>query len=214
MSWIEKLYKTYENNTVSIGKGEISLLPLCHTTQNAQVTIVIDGDGNFIRAFVVPKSDSRTIIPATEESAGRTSGIVAHPLCDKLQYVAADYGCFVGDKDSGEDTLVALIDKWTKKKMMASQRKIFLEFEKSHTKQLLIELLREWIRKNDKHDQLGAIKAYCEFEGAKAIGHASYFFRLKEWSELSGNLKLKAICRYVEKGHVMQDLTQVRQLRG
>ena len=52
--------------------------------------MVLDADGQFLRAAVVPKEN--TLIPATERSAGRTSGAVAHPLCDKLRYVAADYG--------------------------------------------------------------------------------------------------------------------------
>jgi CRISPR-associated protein Csd1 len=112
MSWIEKLYKTYEHNTSSIGSGEIPLLPVCHSTQNAQVTIVIDGYGNFLRASVVPKTEARTIIPATEESAGRTSGVVAHPLCDKLQYVAADYVRFGGEKEPGHTKYLSLLKEW------------------------------------------------------------------------------------------------------
>lgn len=102
MSWIEKLYKTYENNTGAIGSGDIPLLPVCHTTQNAQVTVVLDGDGNFRRASVVPKTDARTIIPATEEAAGRAgSRPICFPLCDKLQYVAGDFTGFGGTVTSG-----------------------------------------------------------------------------------------------------------------
>lgn len=77
MSWIEKLYKTYENNTAAIGdkNDETPLLPVSHTTQNAQITVVIDGAGKFLRAMLVPKPEARTIIPATEASAGRTNGL-------------------------------------------------------------------------------------------------------------------------------------------
>ena len=87
MSWIEKLRSTYENCVTQIGNpnDDVPLLPVCHTTQKAHITVVVDGDGNFCRAFVVPKPEARTIIPATEESAGRTSGTTPHPLCDKLQ---------------------------------------------------------------------------------------------------------------------------------
>ena len=102
MSWINKLHETYENCQSMIGVGaeenEVPLLPICHTTQKAQIEIVIDGDGNFKRARVVPKDDSRTIIPCTEESGGRTSGERAHPLCDKLQYIAKDYKGYGGEK--------------------------------------------------------------------------------------------------------------------
>ena len=87
MSWIEKLYQTYENNLEYVGNQNeaIPLLPLYHSTQNAQVHVVLDGDGNFLRASAVNKDDAQTIIPATEESAGRSgSKIAPHPLCDTL----------------------------------------------------------------------------------------------------------------------------------
>ncbi len=114
MSWIEKLYTTYENNLTHVGDRnyEIPLLPVCHTTQKAQINVVVDGNGNFIRASVVPKTDARTIIPATEESAGRTRGYVPHPLCDKLQYVAGDYVKYGGDKPSGYEKYVKNLDAW------------------------------------------------------------------------------------------------------
>ena len=114
MSWIEKLYKTYENNINSIGKSRVPLLPIFHTTQIAQVTIVIDGEGNFLRGYVLQKEDARTIIPATEKSFIRTSGVVAHPLCDKLQYVAADYVKFGGDKKPGFDKYLVGLENWKK----------------------------------------------------------------------------------------------------
>ncbi|TAL16519.1 type I-C CRISPR-associated protein Cas8c/Csd1 [bacterium] len=104
MSWIEKLYQTYENNTGAIGdrNDKIPLLPICHTTQKAHITITIDADGNFLGASVVPKTDSRTIIPATEESAGRSGKKPAcFPLCDKLQYLAGDFIEFGGEVTSG-----------------------------------------------------------------------------------------------------------------
>lgn len=114
MSWIEKLFQTYENNAGAIGSRSdaVPLLPICHTTQNAHITITIDAEGNFLRASVVPKSEARTIIPATEDSAGRTSGPTPHPLCDKLQYVAADYDEYGGEKDPCFELYRELLRKW------------------------------------------------------------------------------------------------------
>lgn len=114
MSWIEKLYQTYENNAAAVGSrsDSVPLLPICHTTQNAHITIAIDEHGNFLRASVVPKSEARTIIPATEDSAGRTSGTTPHPLCDKLQYVAADYKLYGGEKEPCYEMYRSLMDKW------------------------------------------------------------------------------------------------------
>ena len=106
MSWIQKLYETYENCQLLIGAGsdenEVPLLPICHTTQKAQIEIVIDQNGNFKQARVVPKDESRTIIPCTEISGGRTgSKPENHPLCDKLQYIARDFIDFGGEVTSG-----------------------------------------------------------------------------------------------------------------
>ncbi len=116
MSWIQKLYETYNNSQSMIGAGtddnDVPLLPICHTTQKVQVEIVIDGKGNFRRANVIPKDEARTIIPCTEDSGGRTSGPVAHPLCDKLQYIAIDYAAHGGSKKPCFDLYISQLENW------------------------------------------------------------------------------------------------------
>lgn len=106
MSWLQKLYQTAENCQSIIASGsdenELPLLPICHTTQKAQIEIVIDQDGNFKRARVIPKEESRTIIPCTEASGGRAGRKPeTHPLCDKLQYIAGDFVNYGGEVTSG-----------------------------------------------------------------------------------------------------------------
>lgn len=116
MSWIQRLYKTYENCQSIVGvysdEKDVPLLPICHTTQQAQIEITIDLDGNFKRARVVPKNEARTIIPCTESSGGRTSGKAPHPLCDKLQYVAADYKDYGGKKAFYYCSYLNQLKKW------------------------------------------------------------------------------------------------------
>ncbi|HEY3411737.1 MAG TPA: type I-C CRISPR-associated protein Cas8c/Csd1 [Armatimonadota bacterium] len=120
MSWLDNLCRTYENNSEHVGdrNDDIPLLPLFHSLQNAQVDVVLDGDGNFLRAAVVSKDDARTIIPATEESAGRSGGKIApHALCDTLQYVAGDYLRWGGNprkekNESGFEDYIAGLDGW------------------------------------------------------------------------------------------------------
>lgn len=118
MSWIQKLYETYDNCQTMIGVGtddnEVPLLPICHTTQKAQIEIVLDQEGNFKKARVIPKHEARTIIPCTDSSGGRTSGESPHPLCDKLQYIAADYRKYGGDKNSYHQSFVDLLSAWAK----------------------------------------------------------------------------------------------------
>lgn len=116
MSWIHKLHETYENCQSVIGKirdeKEIPLLPICHTTQKAQIEIVIDQNGNFRRATVVPKDEARTIIPCAESSGGRTSGEAPHPLCDKLQYLAKDYLKYGGNKGHYHQSYIKGLSDW------------------------------------------------------------------------------------------------------
>lgn len=95
MSWLAKLYETYEAG-VTLDLPGPRLMPTSHTLQNAHIKIVIDGDGNFKRAEVLEKT--QVVLPATEQSAGRSSGEAPHPLADKIQYVAADYPDYGGGK--------------------------------------------------------------------------------------------------------------------
>lgn len=102
MSWIEKLYETYERCAAAPQLAGEALLPIAHTTQQAHIEIVLDGNGHFRRANVVPKSDCTTLIPCTEESGGRSGRRPAnHPLSDKLQYVAGDFLDYGGEVTSG-----------------------------------------------------------------------------------------------------------------
>ncbi|MFI3138077.1 MAG: type I-C CRISPR-associated protein Cas8c/Csd1, partial [Methylococcaceae bacterium] len=96
MSWMEKLYQTYEAGVKLDLPLEKRLMPISHTPQNAHINIIIDGEGDFRSASVLEKT--QIILPATEDSASRSSGEAPHPLADKLQYVAKDYADFGGQK--------------------------------------------------------------------------------------------------------------------
>lgn len=118
MSWMEKLYQTYEAVMaldLPIEEGKQPLMPTSHTLQNAHINIVIDGEGNFRRASVLEKT--QIILPATEKSAGRTGKKPPpHPLADKLQYVAKDYPQYGGKKVSFFDEYYALLQCWCNSK--------------------------------------------------------------------------------------------------
>lgn len=102
MSWIQKLYETYERCAGHEPEGADLLMPISHTTQLAHIEIVLDGNGGFKRASVLQKGAGNTLIPCTEESSGRAGKKpVNHPLCDKLQYVAGDYLVHGGEVTSG-----------------------------------------------------------------------------------------------------------------
>ncbi len=98
MSWLAKLYDTYEQGMGVESTGGFKLMPISHTLQNAHINIVIDESGCFKRASVLEKT--QVVLPATEKSAGRSSGEAPHPLADKLQYIAKDYPDYGGKKKS------------------------------------------------------------------------------------------------------------------
>lgn len=129
MSWLERCYQTYEYIRRAepdlIGRQEpnrATLLPVGHTTQQAQIQVELDLDGNFLNAFVLRKKNKEkgfnkedeqtTIIPCTEESLARTTNIAPHPLADKLQYVASNYKDFGGPKRAGWDAYHAQLVQW------------------------------------------------------------------------------------------------------
>lgn len=111
MSWMAKLYDTYEQAMKLDLPEDKLLMPISHTLQNAHINIQIDASGNFISAKVLEKK--QIVLPATEKSAGRSSGEAPHPLADKLQYIAADYAKFGGKKKHYFDTYKELLQSWS-----------------------------------------------------------------------------------------------------
>ena len=86
MSWIRKLQETYDRCAGQAQFDNTPLMPVDHAEQQVHIEITLSGSGKFRAASVISKET--TFIPATEESAGRTSGPVAHGLADKLEYIA------------------------------------------------------------------------------------------------------------------------------
>lgn len=93
MGLLQAAYRTYETYAARAGipfAGEKeALTPLSHMMANAHIEITLNTDGVFQSAVAVPKTDCKTIIPVTIESANRTGdNTKAHPLCDQLRYLA------------------------------------------------------------------------------------------------------------------------------
>ena len=93
MGLLQKACETYDANFALVGKvtdAQGTLCPIGHILQKAQIEISLDEQGHFIGAQDVSEENCRTIIPATEKSASRTSGAEAHPLCDQLCYLSKE----------------------------------------------------------------------------------------------------------------------------
>ena len=112
MSWMQKLYRTYESILEQGGTNDAEpLTPVGHTIQNAHIVIVIDGQGNFQTARVMPPKTA-ILLPATESSENRTSGEAPHPLADKIQYVAKDYADYGGEKKAYFEGYLKQLKAW------------------------------------------------------------------------------------------------------
>ena len=97
LRWADELYQIYERFCGQPIDGDTAvLLPVAHSTANAQIEVTLSEDGIFQAAKKIEdKKDAVTIIPVTENSGSRSSGITPHPLADKLIYLAGDYVSYV-----------------------------------------------------------------------------------------------------------------------
>jgi len=151
VNWFSELYDLYDKNQDRVGKVEyksrkgkkgeeqipIVLLPVFHTTVEAQITVDLDETGNFLGAQTVPDEEKMTIIPVTETSGSRTGTkayLKTHPLCDYLKYLAGDYMQYV---------------KPEKK-----------DFRKSY--QLYMEGLEAWHSSDYTHEKVDVIYTYLK----------------------------------------------------
>ncbi|MGN0601841.1 MAG: type I-C CRISPR-associated protein Cas8c/Csd1 [Oscillospiraceae bacterium] len=143
MSWINMLYQTYENNSDKAGRfnSNKAMLSLpSHMIASAQIEITVSENGDFQGACVVDKDDKRTIIPVTESSSGRASGIAPHPLCDTLSYLAGDYCNYVKtekERKKAEEKFAAYseeLKKWSESEFTHPKVQAVLKYtEQRHT---------------------------------------------------------------------------------
>lgn len=113
MSWMQKLHATYEHcyGNPLFSDEEHVLMPVSHTSQNVNIKVVLDKDGNFKRAELLGKE--MLVIPATEDSAGRSgTKPPPHPLIDKIRYCAGDYVDFGGQKAAFFAPYKKLLQQW------------------------------------------------------------------------------------------------------
>lgn len=133
MSWLSVLYETYNNMSQSgLYKG---LLPIAHTTQQCQIEITLNESSELVDATVINKDKAETVIPCTEQSAGR-AGIhpVNHPLMDKLQYLAADYITYGGEKgESFHEEYMKDLSDWCNSEYAHPKVKIIYNYLKKGT---------------------------------------------------------------------------------
>ncbi|MFQ5444132.1 MAG: type I-C CRISPR-associated protein Cas8c/Csd1, partial [Nitrospinales bacterium] len=144
MSWMQKLYDTYEecSKIPDFQVGENSLLPIYHTSQQAHIEATLNQQAQLVSAKVLTKENS--ILPATESSAGRAGKKDApHALADKIQYCAGDYSDYGGRKKSYFDSYIKQLGDWCESPFSHPKVKIIYEYLKK--KRLVADLVRKGV---------------------------------------------------------------------
>lgn len=130
MSWMQKLYRTYESvKEKGLGEEGEPLTPIGHTLQTAHIVVVLNGAGEFQTARVMPPKTT-IMLPATEASENRTSGEAPHPLADKIQYVAKDYADYGGEKKAYFDGYLKQLQSWCDSPFAHPKVKAVLDYVK------------------------------------------------------------------------------------
>jgi CRISPR-associated protein Csd1 len=143
MSWIEKLYDTYER-CVGLSQFEVDpLMPICHCTQQAHIEVTLDGNGTYKTARVLSRGEQATVIPCTEDSASRSSNEAPHPLCDKVQYCAASYAARGGSKKSYWLSYRDLLRNWCSSPHADPKAVVVLKYLDNPVNDVLADLIRE-----------------------------------------------------------------------
>ena len=132
MSWMNMLYQTYENNKAVAGKTNesVSLSVIAHMPANSQLEVTIE----FVSVKKVDKKEPKILIPVTEASASRGSGVAACALNDTLSYIAGDFYKYVKDEKEKE----------------SSKRKF----------EAYIKSLQKWKESEFSHEKVSAIYQY------------------------------------------------------
>jgi len=142
MSWMQKLFETYEVCSSDDRFSNEPLMPISHTKQQIHAEITLGGMGDYRGARLLQKVE--TLIPATEESAGRSGKKVApHPLCDKIQYCGNDYSNFGGKKPSCFAEYEMLLGNWCKSEFQHPKAEAVLRYVRKGT--LVRDLIDEKI---------------------------------------------------------------------
>lgn len=175
MSYLLKLYETYEANRDQVGVirkaqngQEYTLLPISHTTQTAHIEVLVTEEGEFHSASILGKKGEITLIPCTEDSASRSGTKIApYPLHDKLSYVAGDLVKFSRKQKSDEPFRCYLeqLEHWATSKYATDKLKSIYRYIRKRT--LIADLVNDGILHVDDQNKL--IEKWDKERGEKPL---------------------------------------------
>lgn len=114
------------------------LAPIGHIIANAKIQITINQNGKFQEAI---RNEDRIIIPATIESANRTSGIGAHPLCETIAYISPN-------DQKKHQSYITQLSAWEKSDFSHPMLKPILSYVNSRT--IIDDLAEVYLINNEK----------------------------------------------------------------
>lgn len=239
MSWIQKLYETYEQCKGHEPPGSAHLMPISHSPQQAHIEITLDVAGNFKGARIVQKEE--TIIPATEKSAGRAgAGAAPHPLCDKVQYCANDYLMHGGKKRSFFKEYEEQLSTWCGSEFSHAKARAVLAYIRKDcvvsdlVKEKLLhvdadgKLLTQWVEDSDAPDIFRLLTAK---DGERDQGDAFIRWHVREdgnpctavwedptlqeaWGAFDASTKeLKGVCMVTGDNHASLTANHPKRIR-
>ena len=187
MSWLQKLYETYEYCSRS-GSTELGAVPapVGQMIQFVQAEMMIDQLGNVLHVRALPRtsnegtrSPQETLIPCTEDSQNRTRAACAHPLFDKLEYMAGDFFDYA----------------WIKEKQLRSDAPPKNEDGENNQKRV--------------QEIKAAHEAYLQ-----GLDELCKFSIERNGADCAVTKQLTAIRDYLQKGTLVADLIRQNLLRG
>lgn len=204
MAWLKTLADTYDVYAEQAGvikDGQPVLLPISHSTFNAQIEVTLDADGNFIKSRKLEKgNDAITIIPVTEDSASRTNDSknpAPHSLCDKICYIAGDYTLYTGEnKEKYYHTYLEQLQDWAESEYTHPMvQSIYKYLQK---KSLIHDLVED---KTLELDDQGVLTDKKEIQGQSQTGaQVRFVIYGNSVSEVWKNQEVyKKYCQYYQK---------------
>lgn len=177
MGLLQKAVETFDAHGALAGKveaGHQPLAPIGHMIATANIEITLDENGVLLDAVPVEREDGKTIIPATENSAGRTRAPCAHPLCEQIGYLSG--------QDEGKYTLyVKKLRAWAESEHSHAMLHPILAYVQK--KSLLSDLAAHGIRQLDDKQLIRWRVLGIGEESGLCWTNQSLFLAFQKWYE-------------------------------
>lgn len=158
MSWLSRLYHTYEqvkkNDDAQL---HYALMPYYHVKQNVQIIVTINDKGDFVSARLARDANGKLKslsinVPATNDSATRSGKYPsAHPLADKIQYLAKSYKQIYKDHNFHHEYM-NLLRSWANSEFSHNKVVVVLNYLEKHD--LIEDLVKAKILYLDDNGEL------------------------------------------------------------